>query len=177
MEPHFCQGCSHHRGTWQQCHYAYTMLGVRKNTHDFGSTMRPSCQFKLLWWQAPVAMATRRHLHNASFQVADLTKISPTWKKKKGPTPNSSYEDVFVRTYERAPRESLKYKGPRDGGSKEVVDTEERVSTWKVLSITVRSTGGSHTHSKYLQLCEFGWVPEHFGALVSSPRGWGNNRY
>lgn len=71
-------------------------------------------------------MATGRHLHNASFQVADLTKINHTWRGGTWPAPSSNYEDVFVRIYEKAPTEAQKYKGPRDGGSKEVGDTEER---------------------------------------------------
>lgn len=93
-------------------------IKVRKNTSDFGNTMRLGPQFKFLWWQAPVAMATGRHLHNASFQVADLTKINPTWRGGKWPTPSSNYEHAFMRTYERVHRDAQKYKGPRHSVSK-----------------------------------------------------------
>lgn len=49
---------------------------VSSSTRDFGSTMKLHIQYKLLWWQAPVAIATGRNLHNASIQATDLTKIN-----------------------------------------------------------------------------------------------------
>lgn len=59
---------------------------------------------------------------------------------------NSSYEDVFLRTYERAPRKSRKYKRSRRPLQQGVGDTagRGRVSSWKVPLVTVRCSEVSH---------------------------------
>ena len=155
-------------------------IKVRKNTSDFANTMRPGPQFKFLWQQALVAMATGRHLHNASFQVADLTKINPTWQGGKWPTPSGNYEHAFMRIYERVHRDAQKYKGPRHSVSRQ---REYRRERWGQELQSINTIYYYEVHwgkpclLHYFQLCNYCWVPEHFRALIPSPRKWSNNRY